>query len=292
MITSLRPLLERAARGRYAIPAFNVTNLETMQAVLSAATALRSPVIIQTSEGAIEYAGHKTILGMMESVASSLAKHLPVVTHLDHGKHFKVLKRCVELGYTSVHMDASEHTWATNCARTKKAVIFGHQHNVTVQGELGYLLGYEGMTKIRFDWRKLQALMTDPMKAEEFVALTGVDTLAIAVGTAHGAFKGKEKIDFERLAAIKKRVHVPLVLHGGSGVPDREIKKAILMGIRIVNLDTTLRLQFMSGLRKALEKYNPKKKVDIRPILMQARESMEREAARLIKLVGSAGKAR
>lgn len=291
MITSLQPLLERATRRRYAIPAFNVTNLETIQAVLSAAAAMRSPVIIQTSEDAIEYAGHRTILELMESVAATHAKKVPVVTHLDHGKHFNVLKRCVELGYRSVHMDASEQPWKKNCELTMKAVILGHKHRVTVQGELGYLLGYEGMTKIRFDRRKLQLLMTDPVQAAEFVAYTGVDTLAIAVGTAHGFFKGKEKIEFERLAAIRKRVRVPLVLHGGSGVADREIRKAIAMGIRIINLDTTLRLQFMSGLRTAMQSYDQKKKVDIRPVLIKARDAMEREARRLMKLLGSAGKA-
>ncbi|MBI4090759.1 MAG: class II fructose-bisphosphate aldolase, partial [Candidatus Komeilibacteria bacterium] len=267
MIASLLPLLERAERGRYALPAFNVTNLETVQAVLSAAAAVRSPVIIQTSEGAIEYAGHTTILEMMESVAATHAKKVPVVTHLDHGKHFNILKRCIALGYRSVHMDASEQSWEKNCALTKQAVVFGHKHRVAVQGELGYLLGYEGMTKIHFDRRKLRMLMTDPVKAAEFVAYTGVDTLAIAVGTAHGYFKGKEKIDFERLTAIRRRVRVPLVLHGGSGVEDHEIRKAIASGIRIINLDTTLRLQFMSGLRTAMQSYAPKKKVDIRPIL-------------------------
>ena len=291
MITTLHTLLKKAERGRYAIPAFNVTNLETIQAVLRAAAMLKSPVIIQTSEAAIAYAGHATILSMMQSVAADIAPRIPVVTHIDHGKHFPVVAESIRLGYTSVHMDASEKKWAANIALTRKAVVAGHRRGITVQGELGYLLGYEGMTKIRFDRAKLQQIMTDPDKAHEFVRRTGVDTLAIAVGTAHGSFKGKEIIDFQRLQKIKANVSVPLVLHGGSGVAPAQIRKAISMGIRIINLDTTLRLPFLNGLQKSFETYNPKAHVDIREHLSAARLTMEREASRLIELLGSAHKA-
>ena len=291
MITTLHAPLRKAVRGRYAIPAFNVTNLETAQVVLRAAAKLRSPVIVQTSESAIAYAGPETIISMLQTLAGELAPHVSVITHLDHGKHFHVAERCVTLGYTSIHMDASERPWSQNVAVTRRAVVLGHRRRITVQGELGYLLGYEGMTKINFDRGKLKALMTDPDQAAAFVAATGVDTLAIAVGTAHGFFRGKEKIDFDRLAAIQKKVSVPLVLHGGSGVSDAEIRRAIRTGIRIINLDTALRIHFLNGIQQAMAQYDPKTMVDIRAVMDAAQRSMAREAERLIKLVGSAQQA-
>lgn len=291
MLTTLQSLLAKAERGRYAIPAFNVTNLETVQAVLAAASAMRSPVIIQTSEAAIEYAGHKTLFALMVAAIKEQAKSVPVVIHIDHGKHFDIVRDSIKLGYTSVHMDASERPWRENVAVTKRAAVLGHQAGITVQGELGYLLGYEGMTKLKFSRAELTKLMTDPEQARVFVQRTGIDTLAVALGTAHGSFKGREFIDLKRLAAIKKLVNVPIVLHGGSGVPDAQLKQAIRLGIRIVNIDTTLRIKFMSGLTHALLSYNPKRKVDLRPYLATARLTMQEEAVRLIRLLGSARKA-
>ncbi len=291
MLTTLHTLLKKAERGQYAIPAFNVTNLETAQAVLDAAVQMKSPLIMQTSEAAIEYAGGQTLFALMVAAIDERAASIPVVIHLDHGKHYEIVKECVTIGYTSVHMDSSERPWKENVALTKRAVALGHKKGITVQGELGYLLGYEGMTKIKMSRASLEKLMTDPHQAQIFVQKTSVDTLAVALGTAHGYFKGHEHIDLKRLVAIKKLVKVPIVLHGGSGVPDAQIKKAIAAGIRIVNLDTSLRLQFMSGLTRALDTYDPKRKVDLRPYLQAARLTMQREASRLITLLGSARKA-
>lgn len=287
MLSHLLPLLEKAESRGYAIPAFNITNLETLQAVIAAAAETRSPVIIATSRAAIGYAGHETILALMEAEAARLGRKIPVVTHLDHGKDWPTVKSSILLGYRSVHMDASERPLAQNIRLTRQAVLFGHRHHVTVQGELGYLLGYEGMMAKAYDRKQLPKIMTDPDQAANFVASTGVDTLAIAVGTAHGRFIGKEEIDFKRLTAIKKKVTVPLVLHGGSGVTPVEIKRAIRAGIRIINIDTELRLRFMSGLVRGLKSYNPKKRIDVRTYLETARKSMEREAVSIIKLFGS-----
>jgi ketose-bisphosphate aldolase len=293
MLTSLPPLLELARRKKFAIPAFNVTNLETAQAVLAAAVSQRSPVILQASESALAYAGDDVLLHLMELVADRQARSVPVVTHLDHGKHVPIVRRCIMLGFKSVHMDASARTWSENVTVTKQAVRLGHARHIAVQGELGALLGHEGMTGKNFSRKDIERLMTDPSRAADFVRRTGIDTLAVAVGTAHGAFRGKEKIDFKRLLAIYRTTKVPLVLHGGSGVADREIRKAIAVGgIRIINLDTTLRLQFVSGLAKSVASFDPKAKVDLRAYLTVARTKMELEAARLIRLLGSAGKAR
>lgn len=291
MLTTLHALLAKAEKGRYAIPAFNVTNLETVQAVLLAATAMRSPVIIQTSEAAIEYAGHKTVYGMMVAAIEEHAQTIPVVIHLDHGKHFDIVRDSIKMGYTSVHMDASERPWKENVSLTKRAVVLGHKKGIAVQGELGYLLGYEGMTAIHFTRKLSEELMTDPEQARLFVQRTDVDTLAVAIGTAHGYFKGRERIDFDRLSKIRELVKRPIVLHGGSGVSDSEIKKAIRLGIRIINIDTTLRIKFMTGLTQALRSYNEHRKVDLRPYLASARLTMQKEAARLIRLLGSSRKA-
>lgn len=292
MLTSLQHLLAKARRGHYAIPAFNITNLETVQAVLTAAAKTKSPVILQTSMKAIAYAGAHTILALMQTAAREYAPEIPVVTHLDHGKDIKVVRECVQLGYASVHMDASEKPFAQNVSLTRQAVALGHRRGVLVQGELGYLLGYEGMRKIRFDVAKLARSMTDPDQAHEYVRRTGIDTLAVAVGTAHGYFKGKEKIDFSRLKAIAQRVRIPLVLHGGSGVSDAHVRKAIAHGVAVINLDTALRLEFLSGLKQSLGAASRRAAtVDIRTYLAQARLFMEREAIRLIRLLGSDRKA-
>src|SRR3989344_2447868 len=290
MVTTLHKLLDTARRRSFAIPAFNVTDLETVQAVLDAAVQMRSPVIIQTSEKAMSYAGARTLYALMRVAAEDRARKIPVVIHLDHGKHFAVVSQAVRLGYPSVHMDASEKPGARNVALTKRAVALGHRHGITVQGELGYLLGYEGMTKIRFTKRAIEKYLTDPLRAAEFVRKTGVDTLAVAVGTAHGVFKGKEFIDVPRLRAIARATRVPLVLHGGSGLSARDLKTAIRNGVRIVNIDTWLRLAFMKGLSASVKRRKPDH-VDIREPLGAARLTMMQEAIRVIRLLGSAGKA-
>ena len=290
MVTTLHKLLQHARRRSYAIPAFNVTNLETIQAILDAAVSQRSPVIMQTSERAMSYAGARTLYAMMRVAAEDRAKKIPVVIHLDHGKHYPIVAHAVRLGYTSVHMDASEQPWAMNVALTKRAVALGHANGITVQGELGYLLGYEGMTKIQFSKKAIEKYLTDPQQAAEFVNKTGVDSLAVAVGTAHGVFKGKEFVDIPRLRAIAKAVHIPLVLHGGSGLSAKELKAAIHSGVAVVNIDTWLRIAFMKGLSAAVKHPHPDH-VDIREPLGAARLTMLQEAIRVIRLLGSNGKA-
>ena len=290
MLTTLHQLLVKAEKKKFAIPAFNVTNLETALAVVRAAVKTKSPVIIQTSEAAIQYAGHQTLLRIMENVIAELSGTVPIVTHLDHGKHFETVKASVNLGYRSVHMDASEQPYDDNVSLTKKAVTLGHAKKITVQGELGYLLGYEGMMKMK-SMKQMTPLLTDPEQAKDFAQKTGVDTLAVAVGTAHGMFRGKEKVDFQRLIAIKQLTGKPLVLHGGSGVYEADIRKAISFGIRIINIDTDLRLSFMSGLQTAMKSYDPTKKVDVREPLGAAALTMEKEAITMIRLLGSANQA-
>lgn len=291
MITTLTPLLEKAERHSFAIPAFNVTNLETAQAVIRAAVIARSPVIVQTSEAALSYAGNRTLVRLIELVDQQEHARVPIVTHLDHGKHFPIVSQAIMLGYRSVHMDASEKPYRHNVALTRKACIFGHRRHIAVQGELGSLLGWEGMMASSFTRKRIVEKMTDPDQANDFVSKTGVDTLAVAVGTAHGVFRGWERIDFKRLKDIHSQARVPLVLHGGSGVAASDIRQAIRNGIRIINVDTELRLRFMAGLTAKLKTFNPKSKIDIREYLAAARLTMQQEAITIMKLFGSARRA-
>lgn len=291
MIAHLETILPKAERKKYAIPAFNVTNLETVLAVVNAAVTAQSAVIIQTSETALRYAGAKTLRNIIEHVAEERGAKIPIVIHLDHGKNFPIIKSTATLKFTSVHRDASELPYEQNIEETKKAVMFCRPKKISVQGELGQIPGKEGMRTLNKKSRLV--LLTDPLVAHEFVSQTGIDTLAVSIGTAHGYFRGKEHIDLARLKEIKKRVFVPLVLHGGSGVAARELKSAIANGIRIINVDTALRLQFMHGLHMSFRSYNAKRgTVDIRTHLAQARVAMEKEILRIMKLFGCIGSAK
>jgi len=305
MLTTLKQVLIRADRGGYAVPAFNINNLEILQAIMAAAVKLKSPIIVQTSESAIEYAGMDYLVAMVR--VASLAK-VPVVLHLDHGKDLKIIKKAIDSGYTSVMIDASLMPFDKNVAATKKVVGWARKKGISVEAELGAIKGIEDLVSVS----EKQAFFTNPEEAKKFVKLTGCDALAISIGTAHGAFKSKRKVelDIERLKKIKKVVKVPLVLHGASGVPkeyidmankygaeiggtqgvpDNQIKLAIAAGIRKINTDTDLRLAFAAGVRKALAE--DKKVFDPRKILIPARDLIQQAAEGRIKLFGSAGRA-
>lgn len=305
MLTTLKQVLLKAEKDGYAVPAFNINNLEIIQAVMAAAVKLKSPVILQTSEGAIEYAGMDYLVAMV-SVASKAG--VPVVLHLDHGKDLKVIRQAIDSGYTSVMIDASSKPYQENIGETRKVVGWAKKRGVSVEAELGAIKGIEDLVSVS----EKQAFFTDPMQARDFVKDTGCDALAVSIGTAHGAFKSKGKVvlDIGRLAEINRLVDVPLVLHGASGVPkklvelankfgaeiagaqgvpDGQIKAAIKAGIRKINTDTDLRLAFCAGVRQALAE--DKKAFDPRKILGPAREAIQKVAESRIKLFGSNNKA-
>lgn len=305
MLMTLKKVLTKADKESYAVPAFNINNLEILQAVMAAAVALKSPVILQISEGAIEYAGMDYLVAMVNVAARAM---VPVVLHLDHGKDLKIIKQTIDAGYTSVMIDASSKPYAENVATTKKVAGWAKKKGISVEAELGAIKGIEDLVSVS----EKEAFFTDPMQARDFVKDTGCDALAVSIGTAHGAFKSKEKIklDIKRLAEINKLVDVPLVLHGASGVPkklvelankfgaeiggtegipDGQIKLAIKNGVRKINTDTDLRLAFAAGVRQVLSE--DKKVFDPRKILIPARELIQKVAEERIKLFGSAGKA-
>ncbi len=307
MLTPLSSILTKAQHGRYAVGAFNINNLETLQAMMSAAEAERSPIILQTSEGAIEYAGMEELSALVH-IAASKSK-LPVVFHLDHGKNFDLVVAAIKSGfYTSVMFDGSSLPYKENVQKTKTIVKMAHAKKISVEAELGLIAGKEDFVSVT----EREAAMTQPLQAADFVKQTGCDALAVAIGTRHGAFKMKKEsnLDFERLKIIAEATSVPLVLHGASGVParikaqctkygceiasakgipDTQIKKAISLGICKVNIDTDMRIAFDAGIRKFL-KEKPGV-IDPREILKPAKDLMTTVARYKMRLFGCSGKA-
>ena len=301
-----KELLTLAKTGGYAVGAFNINNMEILQAIVSAGKEEKSPAILAVSEGAIQYAGMPYIVSMAR-IASDQAS-IPLSLHLDHGKDLNLIQSCIENGFTSVMIDGSHLEFEGNIAITQKVVKMAHERGVSVEAELGRLKGIEDKVSVS----ERDSFLTNPQAAEEFVEKTGVDALAIAVGTSHGAykFKGEAKLDFERLKEIVRRVDIPLVLHGASGVPqpvlekaekygaklpgakgipDEAIQKAISLGIAKINIDTDLRLSLIGAIREVLitkpEEFDPRK------ILGPGREAIKQTVRSKMRLFGSSGKA-
>ena len=225
MLMTGKDLLLDAQKNGYAVGAFNVNNMEGIQAIIRAAEAKKSPVILQASQGGLKYAGVEYIAELCK-LAGRNAK-VPVAVHLDHGTDFDQVMQCIRNGFTSVMIDGSRFPLEENIAFTKRVVEIAHMVGVTVEAELGKIGGTED--HITVDER--DATFTDPMEAKRFVEETGVDYLAIAVGTSHGVYKGEPKLDYDRITAIRNIIDIPLVLHGSSGVPEESLKKAIPLGI-------------------------------------------------------------
>ncbi|KKW33253.1 MAG: Fructose-bisphosphate aldolase [Candidatus Uhrbacteria bacterium GW2011_GWA2_53_10] len=306
MLTTLTKILVSANKNGYAVGAFNVNSLEILQGIMAAAKSERSPVIVQTSEGAIEYAGLDE-LGTLVHLAAHKTD-LPVVLHLDHGKNYELVVEAIESGYyTSVMYDGSSLPYAENVKRTKEIVALAHAKRISVEAELGAIAGIEDFVSVK----ERDAHFTDPKQAADFVKKTGCDALAVAIGTSHGAYKfrGSSQLDFERLKTIKRAVKVPLVLHGASGVPtslkklcikygckideakgvsDTMIKQAVRLGINKVNIDTDLRIAFDAGVRQFLSKHPSV--IDPRKILAPARDLITKVVRQKMRLFGSSGK--
>ncbi len=283
MLVTGKEILDHAHKNGYAVGAFNVVNMEMLQAVVETAEAEKSPVFVQTSQGAMSYAGVELLSTMVRQIANSVS--VPVALHLDHGGSFEVAVKCVRNGWSSVMIDGSHHPLEGNIEVTRRVVDVAHACGVSVEAELGRLGGVEDNISVD----EKDAMYTDPEEAKKFVAETGIDYLAIAIGTAHGKYKGIPKLDFDRLATIKNDLKMPLVLHGASGVDDDSIKKAIALGINKINIDTELRCAFTDTLREVLNE-SPDL-FDLRKYLGPARDSVKAKVAEKIRLFGSNGKA-
>ena len=258
-LVNSKELLLDAQKNHYAVGAFNVENMEMMQAVIAAAEAENAPVILQTTPSTLRYADTSLYSAMAKAVAEKAS--VPVAIHLDHGSSFDLCEKAAKDGYTSLMIDGSKLSLDENIALTKKVVDIAKAYDAcpTVEAELGKLGGKEDDVEVKED----EDTCTDPAEAIRFVEETGIDSLAVAIGTAHGFYKGTPKLEFERLAEIRNSVAVPLVLHGSSGIPDEDVKKAISLGICKVNFATELRVAYSEAVKKHIADdpsvYDPKK---------------------------------
>ncbi len=282
-LVSISDLLKKAEAGGYAVGAFNCNNMEIVQAIIAAAEAEKSPVIMQASQGAIKYAGIEYITAMAKIAAENAS--VPVALHLDHGTSFEQVMMCIRSGFSSVMIDGSKLPFDDNVELTKRVIAVARAVGVSVEAELGKIGGTED--DIHVDEK--DAFFTKPEEAKEFVERTGVDALAVAIGTAHGQYKGIPELDFPRLEKIRSMIRVPIVLHGSSGVPDDAIEKAIKIGVRKVNIDTNIREAFVQACRDVLNKDS--KEIDPRKVLGPAREAATEIIREKIRLFGSSGKA-
>ncbi len=307
-LVSTKEMFKKAYAGGYAIGAFNVNNMEIVQGITEAAKEEKAPIILQVSAGARKYANHTYLMKLVE--AAIIETNLPICLHLDHGDSFELCKSCIDGGFTSVMIDGSHLSFKDNIELTRKVVEYAHPRNVMVEGELGKLAGVEDEVKVSAE----NALYTDPSEVEEFVTKTGVDSLAIAIGTSHGAykFKGEAKLRFDILEEVERRLpSFPIVLHGSSsvmpeyveiinkfggqmsgakGVPEELLRKAAAKAVCKINIDSDLRLAMTAMIRKNLAE-DPAN-FDPRKYLTPAREAIKQVVRhKLVHVLGCNGKA-
>lgn len=282
-LVTVDELLERAEKDGYAVGAFNANNMEIVQAIMTAAEKEQAPVIMQASQGAIKYAGLPFLTGLVKLAAET--SRVPIALHLDHGTDFEQVIRCIRSGFTSVMYDGSKLPLEENIAMTKKVLEIARPIGVSVEAELGKIGGTEDDIHVS----EKEAMYTDPEEARYFVEQTGIKSLAIAIGTAHGQYKGEPRLDFERLHKIKGLVNIPIVLHGSSGVPDEAVQQAIKLGVRKVNIDTNIREAFVGAMRQVMAEKT--EEIDPRQILGPAREVAVETIRQKIRVFGSSGKA-
>ncbi|WP_394955381.1 class II fructose-bisphosphate aldolase [uncultured Helicobacter sp.] len=306
MLVSGNDILLKAHKEGYGVGAFNFVNFEMLNAIFNAANEANSPIIVQASEGAIKYMGIDMAVGLVK-ILSARYPHIPVALNLDHGTSFESCKRAIDAGFTSVMIDASHHCFEENVQMTKEVVTYAHSKGVSVEAELGRLMGIEDNISVS----EQDAVLVNPDEAEEFVKQTQVDYLAPAIGTSHGAFKfkGEPKLDFARLQEVKRRTNVPLVLHGASaipeyvrqsflstggdlkgskGVPFEFLQEAVKGGINKVNIDTDLRIAFMAEVRKVANA-DPTQ-FDLRKFFAPGMKAMQKVIVERMQILGSAQK--
>lgn len=284
MIKTTKELLDAARSGGYAIGAFNTVNLETTRAILDAASETASPVVIQLTEKTMDYAGGRVLFNMIRNMAEFYHPDVPVAIHLDHGKSLEIVDHAIEVGFPSVMYDGSRNSYNDNVRVTKRVVGIAHAKGVSVQAELGsvpYLAEASG----DIPWDEY---MTDPDEAFRFVNETGIDTLAVAIGNAHGFARERKEPDFDRLARISEKVSIPLVLHGASDWENGRVQKVVSLGIACFNVDTAIKLSFIGALTRVLDEGG---ETDIRKVLEPAREAVKETVKKKMEYFGSVGKA-
>lgn len=278
-IVSTREMLINAQKNKYAVPAFNIHNLETLQVVADTAKEMRSPVIIAVTPSTIDYARDEYVVAMANSAAKNT--DTPIAIHLDHFEDILKIKQAIEVGFKSCMIDASKEAFEENIAKVKEVVAYAHRYDATVEAELGKLVGIEDDLVVD----EKDSMYTNPDDAVTFAQRTGIDSLAVAIGTAHGLYKGKPKLDFDRLQEIRKKVSIPLVLHGASDVPDELVQEAISLGICKVNIATDLKIPFSNAIKEYFIQ-NPSAN-DPRKYLTPAKEAMKKIVQHKIRVCGS-----
>lgn len=283
MLVHIKEIVKESQKKGYAIGAFNIHNLESALAVARASLKAKSPAIMQVSEGTIKYMGIKPVTHIVSTIAKNIATDTPIALHLDHGKSFDSVFECINAGFTSVHIDASDLPLDENINLTKHVVEVAHTKGVWVQGEVGSIIGGYKINK-KTSKKIPLANFEDVIK---FVKITKVDTIAVAVGTAHGIYQN-EYINFPLLKKIKASIKTPFVLHGGSGVDDKKIKKSIKEGVNIINIGTDIKVAFCSTLINNCLKN--KKEIDPRVLLEPVIDAVEKIVIKKMELFSSAGK--
>lgn len=279
MLTTLSTLLQTAKQEKRAVGAFNVYNLETILAVVEAANRLKSPVIISFGEGYFSHAPVEAIAAIVKEICTPLA--IQVALHLDHAKELESITRAIRAGFTSVMYDGSMLPIRENIKNTKAIVEYAHRVGVSVEGELGYMNHEDGTFEEGLDLEKGYTRVQD---AAEYVESTGIDALAVAIGNAHGIYKGKPTLDFAQLGKIGQAVPVPIVLHGCSGIPDEDLRKAVSLGVSKINVNTEVSTGAVQSTRNFLAQ-NTAKDLRFETVLMDARHSMSATVERFIKLL-------
>lgn len=281
-IISSNNMLKKAQTEHYAVPAFNIHNLETMQVVVETATELQSPVILAGTPGTYSYAETENIL----AIANALSKkhNIPLAVHLDHHEEYNDITSKINAGVRSVMIDGSHFPYEENIAIVKQVVEYAHRYDVSVEAELGRLGGVEDDLIVN----DKDALYTNPKQALDFIEKTGIDCLAIAIGTAHGLYKSEPKLDFDRLSEIRSMVDIPLVLHGASGVPEKDVRECIKRGICKVNVATELKIAFSDALKQYFIEHPDAN--DPRHYMKPAKAAMKDIVKKIITTCGCAGK--
>ncbi|WP_314588049.1 class II fructose-bisphosphate aldolase [Paenibacillus terrigena] len=283
-LVSMKDMLIKALKEGYAVGQFNINNLEWTQAILSAAQEEKSPVILGVSEGAARHmGGFKVVTAMVAALIEEMNITVPVATHLDHGSSFDKCKAAIDAGFTSVMIDASHHPFAENVETTKKVVEYAHSKGVSVEAELGTVGGQED------DVVADGVIYADPAECAELVKLTGIDCLAPALGSVHGPYKGEPNLGFKEMGEICKSTQLPLVLHGGTGIPTDQIKKSISLGTAKINVNTENQIEFTKKVREVLaadsEAFDPRK------FLVPGRDAIKATVIGKMREFGSSNKA-
>ncbi len=281
-LVNLKDVLTSASNQKYAIGSFNVINMESLHAILEAAVEKKSPVILSIAEVHFKYLDLEAMADIVRYAAKKAP--IPVVLHLDHGINYETIVRAIRCGFTSVMFDGSTLDYEDNLRITAEVARMAHSIGVSVEAELGHVGGEEGGPGGEDVDR---SLFTDPLQAKDFVKRTEIDALAVAIGSAHGVYKAKPKLDFERLVSIKKAVGIPLVLHGGSGIPDEDFKKSIELGISKINVFTEMAITATSELESTLCKLQ--ENLAFPDLMLKARSAIGNTVKGKIEVFGSEG---